>query len=87
MRVLGSAIIPVVFMPEDCVRSVLVRIVNALPYGFILGAHFFRANRSVLDFEHLKGFKPTPSSPWVPYSWIGAQANCVTVSHGRDSVL
>ena len=67
MRVLGSATIPVVFKPEDVVHPIPVRIVHALPYGFILGARFFRTNRSILDFEHLKGFKPTPGSPWIPF--------------------
>ena len=67
MRVLGSTVIPVVFLPDDCIRPIPVRVVHALPYGFILGARFFRTNRSILDFEHLRGFKPTPSSRWVPF--------------------
>ena len=41
MRVLGSARIPIVFLPEDCVHNIAVRIVEGLPYGFILGARFF----------------------------------------------
>lgn len=51
MRVLGSAIIPVDFVPEDRVHPVTVRIVNFLPYVFTIYAHFLRKNRSVLDFE------------------------------------
>ena len=67
MRVLGSARIPIVFLPEDCVHNITVRIVEGLPYGFILGARFFYANKSILNFGTDKGFKPTPASPWVPF--------------------
>ena len=67
MRVLGSARIPIVFLPEDCVHNIAVRIVEGLPYGFILGARFFYANKSTLNFGIDKGFKPTPASPWVPF--------------------
>ena len=68
MRVLGSSVVPIVFAPEDKVRNVAVRVVEGLPYGFIIGAGFFRANASVLDFGVGRGFKPTHSSPWVPFS-------------------
>ena len=67
MRVLGSARLPIVFLPEDCVHNIAVRIVESLPYEFILGARFFYANKSVLNFGTDKGFKPTPASPWVPF--------------------
>ena len=67
LRVLGSARIPIVFLPEDCVHNITVRIVEGLPYGFILGARFFYANKSILNFGTDKGFKPTPASPWVPF--------------------
>ena len=67
MRVLGSARIPIVFLPEDCVHNIAVRIVEGLPYGFILGARFFYANKSILNFGTDKGFKPTPASPWMPF--------------------
>ena len=67
MRVLGSARIPIVFLPEDCVHNITVRIVEGLPYGFILGARFFYTNKSILNFGTDKGFKPTPASPWVPF--------------------
>ena len=55
------------FFPEDCVHNIAVRIVEGLPYGFILGARFFYANKSILNFGTDKGFKPTPASPWVPF--------------------
>ena len=67
MRVLGSARIPIVFLPEDCVHNIAVRIVEGLPYEFILGARFFYANKSILNFGTYKGFKPTPASPWVAF--------------------
>ena len=49
------------FLPEDCVHNIAVRIVEGLPYGFILGARFFYANKSILNLGTDKGFKPTPS--------------------------
>ena len=67
MRVLGSTRIPIVFLPEDCVHNIAVRKVEGLPYGFILGARLFHANKSILNFGTDKGFKPTPASPWVPF--------------------
>ena len=67
MGVLGSAKFPIVFLPEDCVHNIAVRIVEGLPYGFILGARFFYANKSILNFGTDKGFKPTPASSWVPF--------------------
>ena len=68
MRVLGSATIPVVWAPEDKVHNLAVRVVDELPYGLIAGARFFRTNNSVLDFGVGKGFKPTPSSCWIPFA-------------------
>ena len=66
MHVLGSARIPIVFLP-DCVHNIAVRIVEGLPYGLILGARFFYANKSILNFGTDEGFKPTLASPWVPF--------------------
>ena len=67
MRVSGSARIPIVSLPEDCVHKIAVSVVEGLPYGFTLGARFFYANRSILNFGTDKGFKPTPASPWMPF--------------------
>ena len=68
MRVLGSATIPEVWAPEDKVHNIAERVVDELPYGLIVGARFFRTNNSVLDFGVGKGFKPTPSSCWIPFA-------------------
>ena len=87
MRVLGSAIIPIVFVHEDCVRPVRVRVVSSLPYGFTLGASFPRANHSVLDFEPGRGFKPAPNSPWVPFPEGGGDKRRVTTWGGRFCAL
>ena len=38
MNIVGSCDIPLVFMPEDRVRRVTVRVLEGLPYGLILGA-------------------------------------------------
>ena len=51
MRIRGSAVIPIRFHPKDRVRKVWVRVVDGLPYGFILGASFFRRNKSTLSLS------------------------------------
>ena len=58
MNIVGSCDIPLVFMPEDRVRRVTVRVVEGLPYGLILGAAFLRQHDSVLNFAEGRGFKP-----------------------------
>ena len=67
MRILGSAVVPVVLESDSRVRDVVVRVVEDLPYGFIFGADYFRRNRSTLEFAPDKGFRPVPSAPWVPF--------------------
>ena len=67
MNIVGSCDIPLVFMPEDRVRRVTVRVVEGLPYGLILGAAFLRQHNSVLNFAEGRGFKPAPESPWVKH--------------------
>ena len=41
--------------------------VSLVPYVFILGAGFFRANTSVISLCKGKGFQPSPGAPWVPF--------------------
>lgn len=67
MRILGSVPVPVLLANDSRVRTVVVRVVQALPYAFILGADFFRTHFSTIDFRPGKGFKPTPSAPWVSF--------------------
>ena len=67
MKIAGSCELPLVFRPEDRVRKVLVRVVQDLPYGLIIGAAFLRKNGSVISFAAGGGFKPAPESPWVPF--------------------
>ena len=67
MRISGSCELPLVFSPEDRVRKVLVRVVEGLPYGLIIGAAFLRKNSSIISFAAGGGFKPAPESPWVPF--------------------
>lgn len=73
MEISGSCEIPVVFNPEDKVRNVAVRVVEGLPYGFIVGAAFLRKHQSVISFAEETGFKPSPDSPWVPFLSFGRQ--------------
>lgn len=56
----GSCDIPLVFMPEDPVRRMTVRVVEGQPYRLILGAAFLRQHGSVLNFAGGGGFKPAP---------------------------
>ena len=67
MRILGSVALPVLFDGDARVRDVEVRVVDGLPYGFIVEADFFRRNASVLDFGPNRGFRPVPAAPWVPF--------------------
>lgn len=82
MNIVGSCDIPLVFMPEDRVRRVTVRVVEGLPYGLILGAAFLRQHNSVLNFAEGRGFKPAPESPWVPLRSI---AGCSTLSERKTA--
>ena len=67
MRILVSAVVPVLLESDYRVRNVVVRVVEDLPYGFIFGADHFRRNHSTLEFAPDKGFRPVPSAPWVPF--------------------
>lgn len=67
MEIVGSTVLPMVFAPEDKVGNVPVRVVRGLPYGFILGASFFSANKSVISFERNAGFRSSPGALWVPF--------------------
>ena len=67
MRVLGSARIPIVFLPEVCIYNIAVGIVEGLPYGFIICVRFFYTNKTILNFGTDKGLKSAPTSPWVPF--------------------
>ena len=67
MQVVGSARLPILFPPDEKVRTITFRVVRKLPYGCIVGASFLKRNASVLSFGHEGGFKPEPSSPWIPF--------------------
>ena len=67
MRILVSAVVPVLLESDYRVRNVVVRVVEDLPYGFIFGADHFRRNHSTLEFAPDEGFRPVPSAPWVPF--------------------
>ncbi|CAB1118123.1 unnamed protein product [Ectocarpus sp. CCAP 1310/34] len=75
MRILGSVALPVLFDSDARVRDVEVHVVDGLPYGFIVGADFFRRNASVLDFSSSRGFRPVPAPPWVPLLSIAPYAS------------
>ena len=61
MKIAGSCKLPLVFTPENRVREVLVRVVEDLPYGLIIGAAFVRKKGSVISFAAGGGFKPAQS--------------------------
>ena len=60
MNSVGSCHIPLVFMSEDRVRRMTVRVVEGIPHGLFLGAAFLRQNKSVIilqkeeDSSHLR---------------------------------
>ena len=57
MNIVGSCDIPLVFMPEDRVRRVTVRVVEGLPYGLILGAAFLRMEHAPSEGGEGRGFR------------------------------
>lgn len=67
IKIAGSCELPLVFHPEGRVRKVVVRVVQDLPYGLIIGTAFSRMNGSVIRFAAGGSFKPAPESPWVPF--------------------
>lgn len=68
MRIEGSTSVPILFKGDSVVRNVPLKVVDGLPYAFILGKQFLQDNRSALDFGVGKGFQPVPGAPWVSFS-------------------
>ena len=66
MELVGSCLLPLIFVPVDQIFRVKFRVVKGLLYAMVLGAAFMKDNRSILSFDGEKGFRPTPSSAWVP---------------------
>lgn len=54
MAILGSTVLPIVLPPNDNAKNISVRVVQGLPYAFILEASFFRLNRSVISPDWVK---------------------------------
>lgn len=42
MRIVGSVVVPILFINDDRVRDEMVRVVEDLPYGFIQGAEILQ---------------------------------------------
>ena len=68
MEVVDSCLLPLVFTPVDQIFRVKFRVVKGLPYAMVLGAAFMKDNRSIISFDGEEGFRPTPSSSWVPFA-------------------
>ena len=68
MEVVGSCLLPLVFAPVDQIFRVKFRVVKGLPYAMVLGAAFMTDHRSIISFDGEEGFRPTPSSSWVPFA-------------------
>ena len=75
MSITGSCTIPLIFPPMDRVYEVTVRVVQHLPYSVVLGTAFMKENRSIISFDSIGGFKPSPDAVWVPF--VRHQANLV----------
>ena len=67
MEVVGSCLLPLVFAPVDQIFPVKFRVVKRRLYAMVLGAAFMTDNRSIISFDGEEGFRPTPSSSWVPF--------------------
>ena len=68
MEMVGSCLLPLVFAPVDKIFRVKFRLGKGLPYSMVLGAAFIKDNRSIIRFDGEEGFRPTPSSSWVPFA-------------------
>ena len=43
-------------------------VVKGLPYALVHGPAIMTDHRSVISFDGEEGFRPTPSSTWVPFA-------------------
>ena len=68
MELVGSCLLPLIFAPVDQIFCVKFRGVKGLPYAMVLGAAFMTDNRRIISFDGEEGFRPTPSSLWVPFA-------------------
>ena len=68
MEAVGACLRPLVFAPVDQIFHVKFRVVKGLPYAMVLGAALMKDNRSIISFDGEEGFRPTPSSSWVPFA-------------------
>ena len=68
MEVVGSCLLPLVLAPVDQLFRVKFRVVKGLPFEMVLGAAFMTDNQSIISFDGEEGFRPTPSSAWVPFT-------------------
>ena len=67
MTILGSTVLSIVLPPDDHVKNISVRVIQGLPYAFILVSGFVRANSSAISPGKGKGLLPSPGAPWVPF--------------------
>lgn len=58
MHVVRSTVLPLAFHPDNRIRNVSLCIVRDILYGCVLGAVFFRANRSLLSIAEGEDLKP-----------------------------
>ena len=68
MEVVDSCLLPLVFVPVGQIFRVKFRVVRGPPCAMVLGAAFMKDNRSILSFDGEEGFRPTPSSAWIPFA-------------------
>ena len=84
MQVIGSARLPILFPPDEKVRTITFRVVRKLPHGCIVGASFLKRNASVLGFGNEGGFKPKPPSPWKFFLHKASPSSLFLASRPRD---
>ena len=69
MSIIGTALLQLIFPPEDRIFRARLRVVRDLPLGLILGAGFVRRHGGVIDLGDREGagsFKPSRDSRSVP---------------------
>ena len=68
MEVVGSRLLPLVFASIDQIFRGRFGVVKGLLYAMVLGVAFMTDNGSIISFDGEEGFRPTPSTSWVPFA-------------------
>ena len=67
MQVIGSARLPILFLPDEKVRTITFRVVRKLPYGCIVGASFLNEMLARLALATKGGSSQNLLPPGYPF--------------------